>query len=618
MDGRETGTVKAWIEARGMGFITPATGGEDHFVHRSMLTDGVCLQIGAQVTYIPSVDPAKNKPTAEQVQGASPAPEGGAAAPAWGAAGQQPWAAAAPAWSPAGKGGCKGGGGGSAIGTVKAWIDNRGMGFITPGDGGEDLFVHRSMLTDGHSLVIGTQVSYDPGWDAMKNKGIAQNVSGATPAAVAQSNLYIAGLPSDVTDDKVHQIFGQYGTIASMKLLPDNGSPSRVCLLKMGDAKQAEWLVMNVDGNIPLGMDCVVNIKYANEKSGGAGAGGGCGGAAWAPPAQPAWGGKPSMPPSKGANLYMCGFPVDATNESVQSILSQYGTVNSVKVLPPNGKPDAAALVLMNTVDEAEWIVDNLNGNMPQGLDSPLSIKYANPSGGGGGGGGGYGVAPPAWGGAKGGTPYGKGGGKGVPQPWQQQQPAWQAAPAAPAAKDKVHIFGLPAGSTMQSVSEVIGQYGTVTSVAMRPDGSVIVQMGDQSEAQWIVENLDGNIPQGLEAVISVKHATGAAPAVVPAGGGGAPPQGFTTGTVKHWVEERGMGFIGTGAAGEDCFVHRSNLIDGLSLVVGSTVTFQLDWDHQKNKATANHVTGAVGGDGVGKGAGKAAAKGITPPAIGW
>merc|ERR1739848_856939 len=72
MDGRASGTVKAWIEERGMGFITPAGGGDDHFVHRSMLNDGQSLQVGAPVTFVPSWDALKDKPIANQVLGACP------------------------------------------------------------------------------------------------------------------------------------------------------------------------------------------------------------------------------------------------------------------------------------------------------------------------------------------------------------------------------------------------------------------------------------------------------------------------------------------------------------------------------------------------------------------
>lgn len=50
-----------------------------------------------------------------------------------------------------------------ANGTVKWFSDQKGYGFITPDDGGKDLFVHQSsIVADGfRSLSEGAQVSYE-------------------------------------------------------------------------------------------------------------------------------------------------------------------------------------------------------------------------------------------------------------------------------------------------------------------------------------------------------------------------------------------------------------------------------------------------------------------------
>merc|ERR1719183_1821890 len=99
-----------------------------------MLSDGQSLVVGAEVSFVPNWDADKDKPIATNIIGASPAPQ------------------AAQAWSPSPPAAQGGAGPGSGWGTVKAWIEARGMGFITPSDGGQDLFVHRSMLMDGQSL----------------------------------------------------------------------------------------------------------------------------------------------------------------------------------------------------------------------------------------------------------------------------------------------------------------------------------------------------------------------------------------------------------------------------------------------------------------------------------
>eukprot|EP00931_Biecheleriopsis_adriatica_P119281 TRINITY_DN94520_c0_g1_i1.p1 TRINITY_DN94520_c0_g1~~TRINITY_DN94520_c0_g1_i1.p1 ORF type:complete len:217 (+),score=56.67 TRINITY_DN94520_c0_g1_i1:75-725(+) len=85
-------------------------------------------------------------------------------------------------------------------------------------------------------------------------------------------------------------------------------------------------------------------------------------------------------PAPESEQLFVRGLPMDMTTENATAIFSQYGTVSSCKVLPvAQGKTAAAAYLVMATVDEARWVVQNINNNVPQGLAAPIEVEFAMP-----------------------------------------------------------------------------------------------------------------------------------------------------------------------------------------------------------------------------------------------
>jgi cold shock protein len=67
--------------------------------------------------------------------------------------------------------------GNMATGTVKFFAHDKGFGFITPENGGPDVFVHISAVGFGGSLQEGQKVSFDIGQDRKTGKSKAENVS---------------------------------------------------------------------------------------------------------------------------------------------------------------------------------------------------------------------------------------------------------------------------------------------------------------------------------------------------------------------------------------------------------------------------------------------------------
>merc|ERR1712138_365959 len=62
----------------------------------------------------------------------------------------------------------------SSTGVVKKFMEDKGFGFITPDDGGDDVFIHIKQV-DGGELSEGDKVSFDNEWNDRKGKYNANN-----------------------------------------------------------------------------------------------------------------------------------------------------------------------------------------------------------------------------------------------------------------------------------------------------------------------------------------------------------------------------------------------------------------------------------------------------------
>lgn len=149
-DGAD-GTVSWYDDVKGFGFVAPDGGGDDVFVHVSALGRGLTeLAEGARVTY--DVVEGGKGPNARNVQlvGGSgrPVPDRGRPGADRGRPGSD-------RGRPASGGRVRGG-----EGTVARYDADRGFGFITPDAGGEDLFVHVSVVRGGEELEEGDRVRF--------------------------------------------------------------------------------------------------------------------------------------------------------------------------------------------------------------------------------------------------------------------------------------------------------------------------------------------------------------------------------------------------------------------------------------------------------------------------
>eukprot|EP00756_Hemistasia_phaeocysticola_P050819 Hpha_TRINITY_DN26005_c0_g1::TRINITY_DN26005_c0_g1_i1::g.115120::m.115120 len=127
------GTVKAWMEHEGCGWVTPVHGGTDILVQRSIFTgatwEGRLIQ--NETVYFPQPEEHQGRLTVSKIYG--------------------PGVDAGP-------------GPGQLEGVVKAWREDKGFGFITQSGGGEDLFVNRAVFAGANregQLLPGRKIYYD-------------------------------------------------------------------------------------------------------------------------------------------------------------------------------------------------------------------------------------------------------------------------------------------------------------------------------------------------------------------------------------------------------------------------------------------------------------------------
>jgi len=254
---------------------------------------------------------------------------------------------------------------------------------------------------------------------------------------MGETNVYIHGLPLEFDDASLNAIFGQYGTVTWAKMMPSKGKPPgaeeelRAGIVEFSTPEEAQWFVENLSGNIPEGLTTPINAALKQPKKGKGGKGKGYGksaddGGKWggkasegkgpygggkatkgkeAPAWQPTWAGKggadtgkqaaawkpawagkgeeaPAATPQtqkKSNNVYISDLPSEVDENGVKELFGQYGTVTWARVFASKGKPTTNAIVEFATKEDSEWFVENLNGNVPEGLGVPIQASMTNP-----------------------------------------------------------------------------------------------------------------------------------------------------------------------------------------------------------------------------------------------
>merc|ERR1719253_769573 len=362
----------------------------------------------------------------------------------------------------------------------------------------------------------------------------AQGGPFARQPAPPSDNLFVAGMPPEITQEQAAQIFSGYGTVVQSRLLGAKDG-NAAALIRYASVAEATKVKDMLNGNIPEGLSAPITIRFADQKDPSGGKGGG-----FAPMGK---GPGQEAPPSD--NLYITGLPEQCGPQDLSTLFGAFGTVVSSKVLGVKfGK--AAAMVRFSSVEEASQVKANMDGQVPPGCQEGIKINFAdtpeskaNRKGGKGGeadmtamatfAGGGGGWAPAWAGGGKGGFGGGKGKGKdGVDM--NAILKAFEQSGGLPGSVDKenqiaLYVSGLPPNCEGVHLYRLFSPFGPIAAQGVRammwPDGSCkgfgFVNYLDVVSANAAIESVNGAVlPNGQVMKVAIKTEKGQAPQADP------------------------------------------------------------------------------------------------------
>jgi RNA recognition motif-containing protein len=239
-------------------------------------------------------------------------------------------------------------------------------------------------------------------------------------------------------------------------------------------------------------------------------------------------------------SVFISDLPDGMDDASVKNLFGAYGNVTWCKATQKGkGKGSAALVTFADTVDSS-WFVENLNGNIPEGLETAIKVAFS-PSKGGkagkdNGGKGGYGKADggkSAWG--KDASPYGKGkgaeggkggkGGKGGDVEINTKgliKGAMKGGilPSFPGERpleNQLYVRGLPSDCTDRDVYELFAPFGAIPPkgiLTKQQDGActgvAFVDFLEAECAAYAAQSLNGfEAPDGSALQVTIKRANG-------------------------------------------------------------------------------------------------------------
>ncbi len=95
--------------------------------------------------------------------------------------------------------------------------------------------------------------------------------------------LYVGGLPYQVAEDTLREIFSAHGTVESATVISDRmtGRSKGFGFVEMSSQEEAQQAIDNLNGTDLEGRNITVNVAKPRQPRSGGGGGGGYGGDRW-------------------------------------------------------------------------------------------------------------------------------------------------------------------------------------------------------------------------------------------------------------------------------------------------------------------------------------------------
>ncbi|XP_076177531.1 ELAV-like protein 1 isoform X3 [Ptiloglossa arizonensis] len=103
----------------------------------------------------------------------------------------------------------------------------------------------------------------------LQTKTIKVSYARPSSEAIKGANLYVSGLPKNLTQPDLENLFSPYGRIITSRILCDNitGLSKGVGFIRFDQRIEAERAIQELNGTIPKGSTEPITVKFANNPS---------------------------------------------------------------------------------------------------------------------------------------------------------------------------------------------------------------------------------------------------------------------------------------------------------------------------------------------------------------